>query len=69
MSLHVHLQDQQQVYFDEDDDLNDFVIHVAPETNLTAFHKLNTNNQIGNNINLKYIDIPSMYTWNQQQKE
>ena len=63
MTLAVHLHQQQQVYFEEDDDLVKMMNQDLKDTQLAAFYRLNQSEPNGPNINLTYVDFPEKYTW------
>ena len=62
-TLEVHLQNQQQVYFEEDEDLLERMNEGQKDTQLLAFYKTNQNEPDGPNRNLTYVDFPEKYTW------
>ena len=63
MTLAVPLRKQQQVYFEEDDNLVKMMNQDHKDTQLAAFCKLNQSEPNGPNINLSYVDFPEKYTW------
>ena len=62
-SLDVHLHNQQQVYFDEEDDMVELMSQRPKMTQLVAFFKINTEEPNGPNINLTYAEFPTKYVW------
>ena len=62
--LQVHLQGQQYVRFEPEEDVNLVVAQGAPRTTLTAFFESNRQN----NENKLYINYPKHYTWNTRNK-
>ena len=59
--LPVHLEDQQLIYFDENEDLNDKLNNKMHETPLTHFLKLNeTNNDVRD---IYYYQMQNYYRW------
>ena len=67
-SLEVHLQNQQQVYFDEEDDMVELMSQRPKMTQLVAFFNINTEEPNGPNINLTYAEFPSKYIWLQSKE-
>ena len=63
MTLAIHLQKQQQVYFEEHDDLVKLMNKDLKDTQLETFYKLNPSEPNGTNINLTCVDFPEKYTW------
>ena len=62
-SLDVHLHNQQQIYFDEEDDMVALMNEGPKMTQLVAFFNINTEEPNGSNINLTYAEFPTKYTW------
>ena len=63
MTLALHLHKQQQVYFEESDDLVQMMQQELKDTQLAAFYRMNQTEPNGPNINLTYVDFPEKYTW------
>ena len=64
MSLSIHLDNQQQIYFQDDDDVQPIVDHLPRLTHLTAFYKINEDNPDGYNTQIKFIDFPTYFVYN-----
>jgi hypothetical protein len=64
--LQCHLEDQQNIRFNDDDKLID-VIKDVKYTQLTHFFKLNDEGKDLDCNNLKYHEMPKYYTWNGKQ--
>ena len=64
--LPIHLDGQQNVLFDDDDDLNN-VLNKNQETQLTQYFKLNrTDPEVRD---LLYYQMPLKYIWNKSSKK
>ena len=63
--LSVHLENGQRVYFTVDN--AEEVAETPPETTLTAYFKLNTEDPFARN--LLYNEVPAYYTWDAQAKK
>ena len=59
----VHFPKQQQVYFEEDNDLVKLMNQELKDIQIFAFYKLNYSEPNGPNINLAYVNFPEKYTW------
>ena len=70
-ALRIHLEDQQQVVFDEGTE--DEALENQRETELTAFFKLNKTEREGKNLDVitmpKYIDMPKKYRYDKATKQ
>ena len=66
MKLQFHLENEQVVPFDEDDNVQD-LLQKHEQTQLTAFFKLNRDNPKARN--LLYAEIPSYFTWDGKNKK
>ena len=70
-ALRVHLEDQQQVVFDEG--TAEEALEKQRETELTAFFKLNETVREGSNLNVssmpRYIDLPKKYRYDKAKKQ
>ncbi len=65
--LQVHLPNQQQVIFNENDNLSEVIAtDRSQRTSLTEYFKINTQDQDARN--LLYADFPLHYTWNKAKK-
>jgi len=67
-SLTIHLENEQTVYFEEDDDLVAMLNDPQKATQLQAFYNLNRDNPTEENVTLKYVDFPEKYVWHQRSK-
>ena len=66
-SLPINLQDNQQVYFDDDTELEN--IQNNPSlTQVKSFFLYNEQNAVGINNDVTYIDFPSKFDWKQDSK-
>ena len=66
-SLPIHLEDNQQVYFDDNTNLEN--IQNNPSlTQLKSFFLYNEQNEVGINNDVAYIEFPSKFTWKQDSK-
>ena len=63
-SLPIHLEDNQQVYFDDETNLEDIQNNPSP-TQLKSLLLYNEQNEVGINNDLTYLDFPSKFAWKQ----
>ena len=66
-ALRVHLQDQQQIVFDEDTETE--ALEKQRETELTAFFKFNADCGVEANDLPKYVDMPKTHVYDMSKKE
>ena len=66
-SLPIHLNDNQQVYFDEEANLENVQNNPSP-TALKSFFLYNEQNEVGINNDVTYIDFPSKFVWKKDSK-
>ena len=64
MSLSIHLEYQQQIYFNDNDNLRNVVDNLPKTTHLYAFYKINEKFPDGFNSQIKYVDFPSYFSYN-----
>jgi ATP-dependent DNA helicase PIF1 len=64
--LDVHLPDEQSVVFSDTTDIQAFVAGPPPTSKLMAWFKLNLDCVIAHDV--LYGDLPSQFTWNQNEK-
>ena len=66
-SLPIHLENNQQVYFDEEANLENIQNNPSP-TALKSFFLYNEQNEVGINNDVTYIDFPSKFVWKKESK-
>ena len=63
VSLAIHLEDEQNIYFEDDTNLQQNLQNPAEYTQLTSFFLYNEQHHDGINNQVTYMDFPSRFAW------
>ena len=69
VSLDIHLENEQLMFFEGDTNLQEEVESGPKFTNLTSFFLYNEQNEVGVNNDLTYMNFPSRFAWKQKERQ